>query len=630
MKSVVLHAPVATLGAAATSRPTPTTTGKGRVTQVVPDAHGVATILVVGASRCGKSSLVNALLGAPTVAPAGGSALISIPRPAGRVATPSALAAPSAFAATGSAAGGEAGGVAGSGTGPGGSGPASGGSGAASGGSGAASGGSGAASGPASGAAAGARSAAPTGSLSGAVAAGDPVGQAPVPAGALVVRPVTSAYLSFHHADSPAAFGYVPGHRGPRPLGLGELREGDQAAVVRGGPGRPPRRIDVLHPADLLRRVNLVDTPGVGGFDQAYIEIVLDALDDGAGLLFVADASTALQAAELDFLSEVEQREVPVSFALTKIDAHPEWPAVLSANLKLVHDHAPGLAAASWYALSTLPDRDTAPPAVVEEAALGLAGIGVAALRRGLAEPPPSELPMGEAPSVRPGPAQRVSAAATDTRWSEVLDRELRSRSVAVGQRLAIDLATIHVRCVQETSGETGCARLPHVFDRELHALSVRTTNAIEVAATEIMRLVFAEILDGEPGAAALARIRRATRRAIEDADSAPEWDRVLLVTATSGIAVTAGRGAVASLAAIRPRPLDEALLPPVGIGLSAGCYAAWRGGGDRKQCRSWLQQAIHVLEGGLERECTARFDHLRDALSVVAADTIDHGVLLA
>jgi hypothetical protein len=144
------------------------------------------------------------------------------------------------------------------------------------------------------------------------------------------------------------------------------------------------------------------------------------------------------------------------------------------------------------------------------------------------------------------------------------------------------------------------------------------------------MRLVFAEILDGEPDAAALARIRRATRRAIEDADTAPEWDRVLLVTATSGIAVTAGRGAVASLAAIRPRPLDEALLPPVGVGLSAGCYAAWRGGGDRKQCRSWLQQAIHVLEGSLERECTTRFDHLRDALSLVAADTIDHGVLLA
>src|SRR5690348_15875569 len=152
MKSVVLHAPVATLGAAATSRPTPTTTGKGRVTQVVPDAHGVATILVVGAPHCGKSSLVNALLGPPAVVPAGGSALISIPRPAARLATPSALAAPSALATPSALA--AAGSPAGAAT------------------------GSPAGSGPGSGAPAGARSVAATGSASGAMAAGDPVDHA--------------------------------------------------------------------------------------------------------------------------------------------------------------------------------------------------------------------------------------------------------------------------------------------------------------------------------------------------------------------------------------------------------------------------------------------------------------------
>jgi hypothetical protein len=228
-------------------------------------------------------------------------------------------------------------------------------------------------------------------------------------------------------------------------------------------------------------------------------------------------------------------------------------------------------------------------------------------------------------------PAPRVVAAASDVRWMQILDREIRSRGVAVGQRLAIDLATIHVRCVQETNGESGCTRLAHVFDRELHALSVRTTGAVDAAATAIMRLVFGEILESEPDDAALARIRRATRRAVAGAEGgAPEWDRVLLVTATSGIAVTAGRGAVASLAAVRPRPLDEALLPPIGVGLSAGCYAAWRNGGDRKECRGWLQQAVHVLEGSLERERAHRFDHLRDALATVAADAIDHGVLLA
>jgi hypothetical protein len=145
------------------------------------------------------------------------------------------------------------------------------------------------------------------------------------------------------------------------------------------------------------------------------------------------------------------------------------------------------------------------------------------------------------------------------------------------------------------------------------------------------MRLVFGEILESQPDEATLARVRRATRRAVESAEGgAPQWHRVLLVTVTSGIAVTAGRGAVASLAAVPPRSLEEALLPPIGIGLSAGCYAAWRSGGDGQVCHGWLQRAIQVLADSLEHECAHRFDNLRDALVAIATDTIDHGVLLA
>jgi GTP-binding protein EngB required for normal cell division len=537
VNSVVARAPVAPLAATATSLSTLTATGEDRVTEVVStDANGVSTIVVVGASHCGKSSVINALLGPPTLAPAGGA----------------------------------------------------------------------------------------------------------------VARPVTSAYLLFRHGDSPAAYAYAPGYRGPRPLSLDELRDGDLAALVRGGPARPPRRVDVFHPAELLRKVSLVDTPGVGGFDQTYTKIALDVLDQGAGLLFVADSSTALQPAELDFLAQAERRRVPAVFALTKIDAHPEWPAVLSANQKLVHDHAPRLATAPWYALSTLPGHDAAPsvtvapvaaPSVtVAEAAHGLAGLGVVALRRALTEPAPGEAtvagpaPGGVPPAGAPcASAPRVAATATDVRWLEVLDYEIRSRAVAIGQRLAVDLDTIHARCVPETSDESGCTRLAHVFDRELHALSIRATTTLEAAATTVMRSVFGEILESQPDEAALARVRRATHRAMESAEGGePQRYRVLLVTATSGVAVTAGRGAVASLAAVPPRSLEDALLPPIGIGLSAGCYAAWRSCGADRVCRGWLQRAIQVLEGSLERECARRFDRLRDALVAVATDTIDHGVLLA
>jgi len=440
------------------------------------------------------------------------------------------------------------------------------------------------------------------------------------------VRPVGSAFLTFRHGEDPAATAYLPGNRGARPLSLDELRAGDLAGLVRGAQGRPPRRIEVTHPSDLLRRVTLVDTPGAGGFDQAYVDVVLDVLDSGAALLFVTEASAALAEEHLEFLAEVDKRGTPVTFVLTKIDAYPEWPAVLAADQNLVRTHVPGLADRPWYAVSARTGAGSG-SVTIEEAALGVAGVGLEALRRALAEPVPVEGPA----EPRPAAVARVVAGATDVRWMEELDREIRLRSVAAGQRLAIDLASIHVRCVQQIGSGAGCPRLAYVFDRELHGLSVRTTRAVDAAATAIMRGVFGEILEEPPDDAALARIRRATRRALESPDIRPAWDRILLVTVTSAIAVTSGHGTVASLAPVRPRPLSELLLPPIAIGLSAGCYLMWQQKApDRKECQGWLQQAVRALETHLQREVVQRFDQLREALVTVAGDTVDHGVLLA
>jgi hypothetical protein len=269
------------------------------------------------------------------------------------------------------------------------------------------------------------------------------------------------------------------------------------------------------------------------------------------------------------------------------------------------------------------------------------------ALRRALTEPAPGEpsprqpngaadpAPNGPAVNAPNGPAvnapaPRVVDGVSDARWTEVLDREIRTCGIAAGQRLAIDLAAIHVRCVQETNSQDGCARLAYVFDRELHALSLRATRSVDEAATAIMRKVFGEILEGPPDQAAVERIRRATRRAVEVAESGtPAWDRALLVTSTAGVAVTAGHGAVASLAAVEQRPIWDELLPPMGVGLSANCYSARHSGSDRSRCRGWLQQTVHTLEIDLGREMAQRFEYLREALAVVAADTVDHGVLL-
>jgi hypothetical protein len=80
-------------------------------------------------------------------------------------------------------------------------------------------------------------------------------------------------------------------------------------------------------------------------------------------------------------------------------------------------------------------------------------------------------------------------------------------------------------------------------------------------------------------------------------------------------------------------------VLPPVAIGLTTSCYQMWQlkpvpgeapREPDRKDCRRWLQQALRVVEGEFERELGQRYSDLQQALAIIAADAVDHGVLLA
>jgi hypothetical protein len=439
--------------------------------------------------------------------------------------------------------------------------------------------------------------------------------------------PTAEAFVVFRHGTAVSVAAFAPGRREPLPLG-----EGD--AVAPRGALRPPRRVEITRPAPVLNAVTLVDTPSGGLREPAYAEIVLDAAAGGR-LLFAADAAAALTLAQLDFLAEADQRRVPVTFVLTKIDEHPHWPAVLAANQRLVHDHAPSLAAARWFAVNVHAEDtadaavDPAVPPALDEAARGLAGLGMAALRRALVADAADEL--AEPALGAPVPAPLAVTATSDERWRALLDREARTRRLGTAQRLSVDLATAHTRCVRELASG-GCPALPHAFDRELHAVSLRATRLLDAAATALVRRVFTAVLDAEPGPAALARIGVAVRRAAEQAgDPDREWDRVLLLTATAGVAVTSGAGVLTGLGAVgeRARP---AVLPPLAVALSAGCYHLWQDkpNADRKRCRAWLQQALVAVERELDRELTERFTVLAAAVAAVATDTVDHGVLLA
>ncbi|MFG2038481.1 hypothetical protein [Dactylosporangium sp. NPDC048998] len=462
-----------------------------------------------------------------------------------------------------------------------------------------------------------------------AVVAGTPRGGKTALVDALIRRtaeePIDAgdAWLVFRHGERADAWAFVPGHREPRPFP-------DRSSVK--GPVRPARRIEITHPFGLLERVALVDTPGSGGSggpDAATAEIVLDAAAGGLGLLFVVDAAAPLTRADLDMLGAADGRVERIAFVLTRIDQYDEWPEMLAANRALLASRGPRLATAPWFPVSLDP-----------------AGVfGVAELRHMLEtwadERAWFDAQADEQAGTRTGGVAAATVSVTGDSWEEMLDREIRARRLAAMERVSIDLATIHVRCVQELGSGKGCPELPRVLDRQLHALSVRSTRVLHADTREVIGAVFGSLLDSPPDEAVLARIAAAARRAVDAArEDGRERHRALLVTTTSGVAALTGTGALDSLSAVGGAGEDAGqVLSPLGIGLNAGSYAMWQprhapGGPpklpDKKDCRRWLQHALREVEVELDHELGERYAELRQALAIIAGDAVDHGVLLA
>jgi hypothetical protein len=242
----------------------------------------------------------------------------------------------------------------------------------------------------------------------------------------------------------------------------------------------------------------------------------------------------------------------------------------------------------------------------------------------------------------RTGALAATTVSATGDAWQERLDQEIRARQLAAVERVSIDLARIHVRCVQELGSGKGCPELPRVLDRELHALSVRSTRQLDHDTREVILGIFGELLDAPPDEFVLDRIAAAARRAVDTLrDDGRERDRALLVTTTSAVAALAGSGALDSLSAVGWTGAEEAgrVLSPLGVGLNASSYAMWQpklsptGSAklpDKKDCRRWLQHALREVEVEVGHELGERYGELRQALAIIAGDAVDHGVLLA
>jgi hypothetical protein len=395
------------------------------------------------------------------------------------------------------------------------------------------------------------------------------------------------SYLVLRHGTRRTARAFLPGSRQPVPY--------EQP------PPRPPRRVEFSLPAPALTGFAVVGAPAGGAFGPAYNRILLDAAARGGALLFTLDAPVPPGQAELEFLVAAGQSAATPFFACWAGDS-----ARMAAYRDAVVCRVPRFAEAPWFPVP--------------------AGSGAGDLRQALVR----WAATAHAPG---GTARRRVPTAVDGResgWAELLDRAVEAAQQGVGQALEVELAGIHARCGQEVVFGGGCAGMPAALDREMHALSLSVAEQVDAAITEIIRQVLGHVLDDAepPPDDVLGRVAAALRQRVEE--DGPDLSRVLLVTSTSGaVAAVAGAPAAGALAAYHSATWP-AVLPPLGVGVSASCYQRWRDEkADADTARGWLRDAVHGTELALRPVLAERFDVVHQVVAGLVGDAVDHGLLL-
>jgi len=389
----------------------------------------------------------------------------------------------------------------------------------------------------------------------------------------------------YRHADRSAARAFIPGFREPRVVSFADNPDEYPMPALLSVSARPPRRIEVDHPSEFLRHCALVDTPAVRPATRRYGEVIAHLAGDDGVLVFVAGDARPPTGPEFDLLSLVVRRAVPVVLVVA---GRPDGGSRPDTG-------------APWFRLD-----DAADLAALRQTLVGLADAGP---RRSAAEPPRR--------SVAEPPHQgRMRAASTP--WRTMLDRAVGRHRLEVLRWLAAELAIIQERGQRQIAdgpaGDDQAVReMPTELDRELHTLSVRLTAKLSMVchrvADDVLRAACGRRPTAEQTRRLLAGLHRAEAVAPEEA---------LLVTSTAGVSTLRGAGALAGLA------MDAAaVVRPIGVALSAGCYLLWENYAtvSRQEARVWLGRALDSIAASLLADVTVRCHEFHDLLARVVGE---------
>jgi hypothetical protein len=459
-------------------------------------------------------------------------------------------------------------------------------------------------------------------------------------AGPLLDVPPAS-YLVVNHGHGRDVCAYLPGARAARPFRSASAPADEPATA------RPPRRVELSLPDPLLRHFALVDAPDTETLGVPGSRVLHDAVERGGAVMYVLSAGQLPGRFELDLLGDIARTNAAVFFVVTP-RADGTWFAPARAltaeaadvDLLALGEVAPGLGDDAPAAGAVEAQRlaiATAIPALAEVPwfAVDPAAGDTAFLRRALVDWAATE-GMRRAslnPPVPPNAMRtvRVAEGVHESDWAQRLETAARAETRVVRQRLAIELANVHLRCVQEIVFGTGPTGLPETLDREMHALSLLAVAECDEAVDRLLTSAVTQVLGAPPDEGVRRRVAAGVRRGLADDRAARDLDKVLLITSTAGVATVAGGGAVAGLAAYPVEP-GRTILPSLGVGLAGNCYGQWRTAGpaDTNRARSWAQRSIRGVELELLREVSRRLEATHRALEGVLAEAVDHGILLA
>ncbi|GAB1512103.1 dynamin family protein [Actinophytocola sp. KF-1] len=440
----------------------------------------------------------------------------------------------------------------------------------------------------------------------------------------------TATYLMFGHAEEWQARACYPGQVPPVPIELPELINWVSAAHELPGGQLPPRYVEIDGPSELLGKLTLVDTPGVGGLDSMHGELAKEAASSATALLFVVDASAPFTIGELNFLAEVGERVETVVFALSKVDQYRGWRQVMEEDQALLAEHAPRFAGATFHPVSARMYEMAAKAPSPEAAAMLRERSGVEELREALVGLIAGRAAMlGEANTmralstalaelkVRLESEKRALSTGEDeaeklrARKDELTgERRSSTKGWQVRMRTEIQRTRIEnnhevqrqMRDVQswfrqaiDAAGKEELRELPPQVDAALQMVSGRISQSVAYRLNQVAEAVLGELFTADEVAMIRAQFARTGQpimvRQVEKRPPTTEDKLLVFMGATGGL--SAGKMALLPLAGVVAAPI--LLVPTIAIALGAGWWLSTtrKHSADKQHMKQWLTEAI-------------------------------------